>query len=187
MGQIGTSLKGKFMSYMIKAPPRASKWAMISGTGDTLFNVNISDLTLKKFPLPNAFYSNTGFLCTISSSVITLASKRYVFFIKIFYDQRGGPNGLVAYPQGIWAFEFYLYVNNVQVSTCPIISSPGYNWKYEENAIALAEYVATAGDQLELRYQKKTVTQGTNEMGVYLHGGIVSFNTFGFYIMEVDL
>jgi len=47
--------------------------------------------------------------------------------------------------------------------------------------------VATAGDQLELRYQKKTVTQGTNEMGVYLHGGIVSFNTFGFYIMEVDL
>ena len=127
------------------------------------------------------------FSTTFFTVVLVSIFRSFVFFIKIFYDQRGGPNGLVVDPQGIWAFEFYLYVNNVQVSTCPIISSPVYNWKDGENAIALAEYVATAGDQLELRYQKKTSTLGTNEMGIYWHGGAVAVNTFGFYIMEVDL
>lgn len=183
MDQIGLSSKDKIMTYMLKSSAKKSRWAAIIGSGNITISINPTDLTVKKFPLPNTFYANTGLSCTIASSTITLASKRYIFFVKPFYDQTGS----FFVDSAVWSFEFFLYVNGVQLSTAPIIASPGYLWTYAQTAIAMAEYVATAGDQVELRYQKKSNTTGTYDMGVYLNGGALTTNMLGFYIMEVDL
>ena len=172
------------MTYMLKSPARKSRWAMILGSGDIVYPISPSDLNIYRFPLPDVFHANTGLACTISSSIITLASKRYIFFIKPFYDQRGSIWDNLS---ETWAFEFFLYVNGERLSTCPIIASPSGTWTYSQTAIAMAEYVATAGDQLDLRYQKKTTTINTFDMGIYLNGGALTINMLGFYIMEVDL
>lgn len=172
------------MTYMLKSPARKSRWAMILGSGDIVYSISPSDLNVYRFPLPNVFHANTGLACTISSSIITLASKRYIFFIKPFYDQRGTVTDASSQT---WAFEFFLYVNGQQLTTCPIIASPGGSWTYSQTAIAMAEYVATAGDQLDLRYQKKTTSNNTFDIGIYLNGGALTINMLGFYIMEVDL